>query len=144
VRNALRWAAILVAGGAVLAGSASPAQGRLAADQALGDSFVTWTKKLNADFRDLNNTLRTGADSLADYALRVGRLYVIAQRIQEHATAAEKDLQDENATSANALLAKRRALKAFDVMRRSGEQWANYAKCTALGSAIEGGLQASS
>ena len=75
-----------------------------------GRLVATWTKKLNADFRDLNNTLQTGADSLADYALRVGRLYVVAQRIKRHATEAEKELQDENATSANSLLAKRRSL----------------------------------
>ena len=133
-RSAL-GAAVAVACAFSLA-TAPGASSRAHANAPLRADVASWTKKLNADFRDLNGTLHSSADSLADYVTKVARLYVIANRIQGDAAAARDDLENDIANGADAALAKRRALKGFDLLARSGAQWELYARCAAFGHAL--------
>lgn len=116
--------------------AAPGANSRAHTNEALRADVSSWTKKLNADFRDLNGTLHSNADALVDYVTKIARLYSLANRIQSDAAAARGDLEGDIATGADAQLAKRRALKGFDLLARSGAQWELYARCAAFGHAL--------
>ena len=92
-------------------------------------SFAGWTKKLGTSFAVLNKTLRSDPSSLLDYSLDSGRLRTIAERITSQATEAQEELSTQLVSGDSPQLAKRRALKAFDLLRRAGEEWRLFARC---------------